>query len=141
MRNTHDILIISIGKEGEDGGFHKLKSWQQASEPYSGSDEEAVAASNRTQGALDCEVYDDRQFYSLLLKSFITAKNAGAGLKPDDLAQLRKYRRKQQEVDRRASKGRKTRYTVHKKLQNFMFPHDPPMSHLDVDRLLQSLFQ
>jgi hypothetical protein len=40
MRNTHDILIISIGKEGEDGGFHKLKSWQQASEPYSGSDEE-----------------------------------------------------------------------------------------------------
>ena len=52
-----------------------------------------------------------------------------------------RYRRNQVEVDRRASKGRKTRYVVHKKLQNFMFPHEAPDATLDVDRLLLSLFQ
>ncbi len=89
----------------------------------------------------DEEVYDDRGFYSLLLKAFITSGSQGSGLRADDIAQLRKYRKNSKDVDRRASKGRKTRYTVHKKLQNFMFPHELPDSSLDVDRLLQSLFQ
>jgi hypothetical protein len=51
-------------------------------------------------------------------------------------------------VERKASKGRKVRYNVHDKLQNFMFP----LSHLgggeamagagmDAERLFQSLFQ
>ena len=39
----------------------------------------------------DAEVYDDRGFYSLLLRAFIVAGSRGSGLKADDLAQLRKY--------------------------------------------------
>jgi protein AATF/BFR2 len=108
----------------------------------SDSDDDAFSRNKRKKNSqYDHEVYDDRAFYSLLLKAFITSGNQGGGLRADDLAQLRKYRRKQQEVDRRASKGRKARYTVHKKLQNFMFPHEAPQSSLDIERLLQSLFQ
>jgi hypothetical protein len=57
-------------------------------------------------------------------------------------------------VDRKASKGRKVRYNVHDKLQNFMFPQqryvsssgsrgggDSQLSTIDADRLFQSLFQ
>jgi protein AATF/BFR2 len=49
-------------------------------------------------------------------------------------------------VDRKASKGRKVRYNVHAKLQNFMFPM-PTASAFettgpqDADKLFQSLFQ
>ncbi len=46
------------------------------------------------------------------------------------------------QVERKASKGRKIRYTVHQKLQNFMFP--VPLQnnlHLDIERLHASLFQ
>jgi len=107
-----------------------------------GSDSDGEPAPvHKAQAQYDEEVYDDRGFYSLLLRAFIAAGSRGSGLKADDLAQLRKYRRNQQEVDRRASKGRKTRYVVHKKLQNFMFPHEAPDPTLDVDRLLLSLFQ
>ena len=97
----------------------------------------------------DLEVYDDRNFYSLLLKSFIqSAASGGSGgagggesMRADDLAALRKYRRSKVKVDRRASKGRKIRYVVHAKLQNFMFPVELPEAPVDVDRLYQSLFQ
>lgn len=105
----------------------------------------------------DMEVYDDRSFYSMLLKTFITSSTAassasqgagtsgtlfGSSLRGDDLEALRKYKRKKLDVERKASKGRKIRYTVHTKLQNFMFPVPLiPPSHLDVERLHASLFQ
>jgi len=103
----------------------------------------------RVATVYDTEVYDDRQFYNLLLKSFIQSASAAggadggqaAGMRPDDLEALRKYRRSKTSVDRRASKGRKIRYVVHAKLQNFMFPVEQPEAPLDVDRLYQSLFQ
>jgi hypothetical protein len=45
------------------------------------------------------------------------------------------------QVDRKASKGRRLRYTVHAKLQSYMFPI--PVADVDnnTDRLLKSLFQ
>ena len=94
----------------------------------------------------DLEVYDDRSFYNLLLKSFIQSAASGgdgqaASMRPDDLAALRKYRRTKAKVDRKASKGRKIRYVVHAKLQNFMFPVTQPEAALDVNRLYQSLLQ
>lgn len=97
----------------------------------------------------DEEVYDDRQFYSTLLKNFITssaAKRQGDGansnfLRADDLEALRQYKRAKQHVDRRASKGRKIRYIVHPKLQNFMYPIPAPSAELNADILFQSLFQ
>jgi protein AATF/BFR2 len=107
----------------------------------SGSDSDGNFEKQKGATQYDDEIYDDRAFYSLLLKAYITSGSTGAGMRADDLAQLRKYRKHKTDVDRRASKGRKLRYTVHKKLQNFMFPHEAPEPTLDVDRLLQSLFQ
>ena len=48
------------------------------------------------------------------------------------------------QVERKASKGRKVRYNVHDKLQNFMFPvgvSAAEVGGIDADRLFQSLFQ
>jgi protein AATF/BFR2 len=94
----------------------------------------------------DEEVYDDRQFYSMLLKTFITqsagaASGAGGSMLASDLEALRKYKKAKNDVDRKATKGRKIRYVVHPKLQNFMFPQPGPTPQVDVDRLFQSLFQ
>ncbi len=65
-------------------------------------------------------------------------------MRADDMEALRKYRRKKSNVDRKASKGRKIRYTVHDKLQNFMFPIptvNPSTMTIDSSRLFASLFQ
>jgi len=76
----------------------------------------------------DLECYDDRPFYSLLLKSFIESSAAaagsagGQGMRGEDLEALRRYKRSKTNVDRKASKGRKIRYTRHPKLESFMFP-------------------
>lgn len=49
-------------------------------------------------------------------------------------------------MDRKASKGRKIRYVVHSKLENFMFPNAVAYASetggsFDADRLFRSLFQ
>lgn len=49
-------------------------------------------------------------------------------------------------MERKASKGRKVRYNVHDKLQNFMFPVGGGASaveniSIDAEKLFQSLFQ
>jgi hypothetical protein len=83
-------------------------------------------------------------------------------MRPDDLAALKKYKLKKSNsskvVDRKASKGRKIRYVVHNKIQNFMFPvpfsvavlssHENGMTggnnsrtNVDSERLFHSLFQ
>ena len=94
----------------------------------------------------DKEVYDDRNFYSLLLKSYITDNNSGDQfLTAEDIAELKKYKKNQHSnVDRKASKGRKIRYVPHTKLQNFMFPMGVTKKEellIDSDRLFASLFQ
>mmetsp|Transcript_6355 Transcript_6355/g.9509 ORF Transcript_6355/g.9509 Transcript_6355/m.9509 type:complete len:303 (+) Transcript_6355:3-911(+) len=92
----------------------------------------------------DLEVYDDRTFYSHLLKSFIS--NAASDSFPAGTAEFQALKnlkkRKAENVERKASKGRKIRYKVHTKLQHFMFPIPAvPTAGLDVDRLFVSLFQ
>ncbi len=96
-----------------------------------------------TSASYDVEVYDDRIFYSMLLKSFITSTTDGntSSMRAADLEALRKYKRnKSSNVDRKASKGRKLRYVVHDKLTNFMFPI-PVTETVDSDRIIASLFQ
>jgi len=86
---------------------------------------------------MSSEIYDDSDFYELLLRSFVDqrrtnsdvfnaaqAAQAAAALKASQSAV--KMRRNQDgqfvKVDTKASKGRKLRYTVHEKLQDFMAP-------------------
>ena len=92
----------------------------------------------------DLEVYDDRAFYSVLLKTFISNSTGSAGgdsMRKEDLEELRKYRQARANVDRKASKGRKVRYVVHPKVLNFMFPVPCAIPEGDVDRLFASLFK
>ena len=80
--------------------------------------------------AEDDDIYDDADFYALLLQEFVEARSAaaigsGAADLDIDVAALRRANRtKRKDVDTKASKGRKLTYTVHEKLQNFMAPRD-----------------
>ena len=84
--------------------------------------------------SLDDTVYDDFEFYDQLLKEFIASGKGNGSL------QL-KRKRKTKKVDRRASKGRKLKFEVHPKLENFMYPVQESQSHVDTDKLFQSLFK
>ncbi len=78
----------------------------------------------------DPHIYDDADFYTLLLRELVdqrmadsnaptSTSNGGAMALPSQ----RDFKVKKV-VDTKASKGRKMRYTVHEKLQNFMAPED-----------------
>lgn len=91
----------------------------------------------------DLETYDDRQFYSMLLKTFVASSTRNS-LSHDELqSALRQQRgvKSKSNADRKASKGRKIRYIPHKKLENYMFPLPVVENSVDTDRLFSSLFQ
>lgn len=71
------------------------------------------------------EVFDDTDFYQQLLRDVIEARGGADGAEGEQewvrRQKARKARRKKT-VDTKASKGRKLRYEVHEKLQNFMVP-------------------
>jgi protein AATF/BFR2 len=99
-----------------------------------------VPEAEATDGAedlLDELMYDDSDFYQQLLKEFIESGGGGAG---QDAMVRRTHRKKKKIVNRKASKGRQLRYTVHPKLENFMFPEPYPKPEMDVDELFRSLF-
>ncbi|PCH44385.1 TRAUB-domain-containing protein [Wolfiporia cocos MD-104 SS10] len=71
----------------------------------------------------DTELFDDLDFYQQLLRDVIRARGGDGGGEQDWMAQQRERKaRKKLKVDTKASKGRKLRYEVHTKLQNFMVP-------------------
>lgn len=82
----------------------------------------------------DPTIYDDADFYTLLLRELVdqrmtdstnTGPAALASITSNGTAlpSIRQFKVKKP-VDTKASKGRKMRYTVHEKLQNFMAPED-----------------
>ena len=104
-------------------------------------DGQAPASANTEQA----DIYDDADFYASLLRELVerkmgdptTHQSAANGLSdgagaPDrsalgdglSLQRLSKEARVKKKVDTKASKGRKMRYTVHEKLQNFMARED-----------------
>ncbi|XP_055584742.1 protein Aatf [Uranotaenia lowii] len=84
--------------------------------------------SNEPEPVFSGEIFDDSDFYHALLRELIEFKSNTVenpqeiGAKLAELQKLRSKMKKQ--VDTRASKGRKIRYVVHKKLVNFMAPED-----------------
>ncbi|RPD64315.1 TRAUB-domain-containing protein [Lentinus tigrinus ALCF2SS1-7] len=74
---------------------------------------------------LDPEVFDDTDYYQQLLRDVITARGGADGQGGEQQWQIQQRERKakrKKTVDTKASKGRKLRYEVHAKLQNFMVP-------------------
>ncbi|KIW25272.1 uncharacterized protein PV07_08463 [Cladophialophora immunda] len=85
--------------------------------------------------APETHTYDDGPFYQSLLRDLIASRSAGAAaaLVTDGAGvvaasalptRLHVSGSKHKRVDTKASKGRKIRYTVHEKLENFMAPED-----------------
>jgi protein AATF/BFR2 len=80
----------------------------------------------------DPNIYDDGNFYQILLKelvdqrrveSFTPPVNGGDTGKAMQWTAIKEAKTRKN-VDTKASKGRKMRFTVHEKLQNFMAPED-----------------
>jgi protein AATF/BFR2 len=94
----------------------------------------------------DDYIYDDADFYQQLLKELVeqrTVDNAGEqiGAVPSVMLTAANSAKTRKVVDRKASKGRKMRFTVHEKLQNFMAPEDRrTWEQGAIDRLFNTLF-
>ncbi|KAF8343463.1 apoptosis-antagonizing transcription factor [Amanita rubescens] len=67
----------------------------------------------------DLDIFDDTDFYQQLLRDVIESKGTGG---VDDWMTVQKEKKAKKKVDTKASKGRKIRYHVHEKIQNFMVP-------------------
>ena len=79
----------------------------------------------------DENIYDDADFYTLLLRELVDRRMAQtqttSTLPAPNVASILPSRTElkvKKQVDTKASKGRKMRYTVHEKLQNFMVADD-----------------
>ena len=97
----------------------------------------------------DPHIYDDADFYQLLLKELVdqrmmdsscTSAPLGDGGRAVAQWTAVKEAKTKKNVDTKASKGRKMRYTVHEKLQNFMAPEDRGSWEQDaIDRFFGTL--
>ncbi len=97
-----------------------------------------VQAARKT--AEDRDIYDDADFYQLLLKELVEQRTADPAAPTVRWAAI-KEAKSRKPVDRKASKGRKLRYAVHDKLQNFMAPEDrTSWEPQAVDRFFGALF-
>ncbi|UPK91069.1 hypothetical protein LCI18_002004 [Fusarium solani-melongenae] len=96
--------------------------------------------------AQDDDIYDDADFYQVLLKELVDQRtvdgsSASAGAVPTVMLTAAKEVKTRKNVDRKASKGRKMRFTVHEKLQNFMAPEDRRAWEQEaIDRFFGTLF-
>lgn len=93
----------------------------------------------------DPEIYDDADFYQLLLKELVDQRTTDSSAPGSAVPTIRwaaiKEAKTRKQVDRKASKGRKLRFTVHEKIQNFMAPEDRRNWEQDaIDRFFGTLF-
>ena len=80
----------------------------------------------------DPDIYDDGNFYQMLLKELVDQRRVESLTTPatgGDAGKVLQWAavkeaKTRKNVDTKASKGRKMRFTVHEKLQNFMAPED-----------------
>jgi len=93
----------------------------------------------------DQQIYDDTTLYKTLLNQLVDQRKmdsgpAAGGGNGTPAQWAVKEAKMRKNVDTKASKGRKMRYTVHEKLQNFMAPEDRATWEQDaVDRFFGTL--
>lgn len=101
-------------------------------------------AQSQEQGAHASLGFEDSKLYQHMLQDYIAlsaerGKDNAAVAAAERLKRSMKKKTKK-DVDRRASKGRKIRYVVHEKLQNFTFPINRPAATMTEDVLFKSMF-
>jgi protein AATF/BFR2 len=94
---------------------------------------------------VDGGIYDDADFYQLLLKELVDQRTADTSSVGGQAATVRyaavKEAKNKKHVDTKASKGRKLRFNVHEKLQNYMAPEDcRSWEQHAIDRFFGTLF-
>nr|KAG5694189.1 hypothetical protein BaRGS_016035 [Batillaria attramentaria] len=106
----------------------------------------AAKNTEKVEAAHDAEVFNDDDFYHILLRELIERKNDSSDA--TDITrqwlEIQKMRSnvKRKTVDTRASKGRKLRYNIHKKMVNFMAPVDTSTWSTEAKNdLFKSLFK
>ena len=102
------------------------------------------------QEPLNDDIYDDTDFYQAQLKSHVarrlvekgnTEAANSAALNILSLQKHRQHNKKKKEIDPHASKGRRIKYTIHEKMQNFMAPVPAGTWHGEqTDELFAGLF-
>ncbi len=110
--------------------------------PAEDGDEDETTV-NDADEKYDAEIYDDTDFYQVLLRDLMNAAE-----QPASIAKLRgqlqdartRKMRGGKVVDTRASKGRKLRYEVQPKLVHFMFPA-PDVRIESAEDIHRSLFR
>ncbi|GAA6049133.1 hypothetical protein JCM3770_003902 [Rhodotorula araucariae] len=117
---------------------------QVVGKPAGAAASQAVELEENKGKEVDNECFDDSDFYQQLLRDVVESRM----LDLDDatLTQLRhatataRGKKVKKQVDTRASKGRKIRYHVHEKVQNFMIPIEAGNWHEEqIDELFASL--
>ncbi|KAG9198791.1 rRNA-processing protein bfr2 [Epicoccum nigrum] len=95
----------------------------------------------------DAAIYDDADFYGLMLKELLEQRSADVNANGTSEFvvqapwQVAREAKTKKIVDTKASKGRRLRYTVQEKLQNFMAPEDRgEWEERQRDELFGSLF-
>lgn len=94
----------------------------------------------------DDRIYDDADLYGLLLKELLETRTAAsstaaASIDVKSFVNIRREAKTRKNVDTKASKGRKLKYTIHEKLQNFCAPDDrTSWTERQRDELFSSLF-
>ncbi|KAI0331504.1 TRAUB-domain-containing protein [Cubamyces sp. BRFM 1775] len=111
------------------------------------ADASADISAEDDEEKLDPDVFDDTDYYQQLLRDVIAARGgdgAQAGEAPWQIQQRERKAKRKKTVDTKASKGRKLRYEVHAKLQNFMVPVPVVVGEWheeQIDGLFSSLLQ
>ncbi|PWW76810.1 TRAUB-domain-containing protein [Tuber magnatum] len=102
-------------------------------------------APTKVESGEDVEIYDDSDFYQMLLKALVDQRmvdgsNSGGASSAIRWTTALRDARVKKTVDTKASKGRKLRYQVQEKLQNFIAPiANNSWSERQIDELFGSL--
>ncbi|KAJ3814173.1 apoptosis-antagonizing transcription factor [Lentinula aff. lateritia] len=126
------VQLVDESLSTHDKILHRTQLWRGKGQRLGVKTEEGGVAD------ADVEIFDDTDFYQQLLRDVIDARN-DAGT--NDWMAVQKQKKAKKKVDTKASKGRKLRYDVHEKLQNFMAPiHVKGTWHEEqIDELFTSL--
>lgn len=123
MLNQDPYQQVQIALQDEERLISRTRIFRDTSKRRLGVTDESAAAEG---GRIEYDdIYDDNDFYQVLLKDWTASHGALSSSTASAMSAVLLSNGKKQHrenVDQRASKGRKIRYDVHAKLVNYMVP-------------------
>ncbi|KAB5588674.1 Protein bfr2 [Ceratobasidium theobromae] len=132
VRSAVELVQDALGESGSQGGAKAIGRTRVRRSAGT----RIGAGQDQAQAEGDAEVFDDLDFYQALLRDVIDSRTGAQ----DDWVARQQMKKTKKVVDTRASKGRKLRFEVHEKLQNFMVPVPTATWHEEqIDELFANL--